>query len=146
MTTANNARKEAMFLYWAIPKNKQPQVPQQITEGQAAVMDSKRLTLAALGPTVEMMLGAADPAGDKLLDVFLDNGEYHKEMKMKMINVSEDLGVFNVRADILRKLLEPMTSESVSLQFNTRGGVWILGGRIGDKVAAVYIAPVVIDQ
>lgn len=139
MTTADEARKEAMFLYWRLPKNKQPQVPQELTEGQAAVVDGTHITITALGSTAEMML-RNDPAGDRLMETYTDDGELSNK-QCKMIELDDDLGIFAVSRETLLKLLAPMTSDYVTLNFSGRGGVWVLGGMIGDKTAAAYLAP-----
>ncbi len=139
MTTADEARKEAAFLYWRLPKNKQPQVPQELTDGQGAVVDDMRITITALGVTAKMML-RNDPTGDRLMDLYTEDGEFSKSGS-KMFSIDEDLGLFAVSRETLLKLLSPMTSDYVTLQFSGRQGVWILGGMIGDKTAAAYIAP-----
>lgn len=139
MTTADDARKEAAFLYWRLPKNKQPQVPQELTEGQAAVIDGTRITITALGPTADMML-RNDPAGDRLMETYSEDGELSNRER-KMIELDDDLGTFVVNRETLLKLLAPMTSDYVTLNFSGRGGVWVLGGMIGDKTAAAYLAP-----
>lgn len=139
MTTADEARKEAMFLYWRLPKNKQPQVPQELTEGQAAVVDGTHITITTLGSTAEMML-RNDPAGDRLMETYTDDGELSNK-QCKMIELDDDLGIFAVSRETLLKLLAPMTSDYVTLNFSGRGGVWVLGGMIGDKTAAAYLAP-----
>lgn len=139
MTTADDARKEAAFLYWRLPKNKQPQVPQELTEGQGAVVDGTHITITALGSTAEMML-RNDPAGDRLMETYTDDGELSNK-QCKMIELDDDLGLFAVSRETLLKLLAPMTSDYVTLNFSGRGGVWVLGGMIGDKTAAAYLAP-----
>ena len=139
MTTADEARKEAAFLYWRLPKNKQPQVPQELTDGQGAVVDDTHITMAALGSTAEMML-RNDPAGDRLMDIYTEDGMLSRS-GAKLFTIDEDLGLFAVSRDTLLKLLSPMTSDYVTLQFSGREGVWILGGMIGDKTAAAYLAP-----
>lgn len=139
MTTADDARKEAAFLYWRLPKNKQPQVPQDLTEGQGAVIDNAYITIAALGSTAEMML-RNDPAGDRFMETYTEDGELCNK-QWKMITLDDDLGLFAVSRETLLKLLAPMTSDYVTLNFSGRGGVWILGGMIGDKTAAAYLAP-----
>lgn len=144
MTTADDARREAAFLYWRLSKNKQPQVPQELTEGQGAVVDAPHISIAALGVTAEMML-KNDPAGDRLMVTYSQDGELLNK-NFKMFSIDEDLGVFAVDREMLLKLLTPMTSDFVTLQFNMRGGVWILGGKIGDKIAAAYLAPRVEDH
>ena len=143
MTTADDARREAAILYWRLAKNKQPQVPQELTEGQGGVIDDPHISIAALGVTAEMML-KNDPAGDRLLPTYTQDGELSNK-EFKMIPIDDDLGVFAVDREMLLKLLTPMTSDFVTLQFNGRGSVWILGGRIGDKTAAAYLAPRVED-
>lgn len=139
MTTADEARKEAAFLYWRLPKNKQPQVPQELTDGQGAVVDDTHITMAALGSTAEMML-RNDPAGDRLMDLYTEDGMLSRS-GAKLFTIDEDLGLFAVSRETLLKLLSPMTSDYVTLQFSGRQGVWILGGMIGDKTAAAYLAP-----
>lgn len=139
MTTADDARKEAAFLYWRLPKNKQPQVPQELTEGQAAVVDGTHITITALGSTADMML-RNDPAGDRLMETYTDDGELSNK-QCKMIELDDDLGLFAVSRETLLKLLAPMTSDYVTLNFSGRGGVWVLGGMIGEKTAATYLAP-----
>ena len=139
MTTADEARKEAAFLYWRLPKNKQPQVPQELTDGQGAVVDDTHITMAALGSTAEMML-RNDSAGDRLMDIYTEDGMLSRS-GAKLFTIDEDLGLFAVSRDTLLKLLSPMTSDYVTLQFSGREGVWILGGMIGDKTAAAYLAP-----
>ena len=143
MTTADDARREAAFLYWRLAKNKQPQVPQELTEGQGAVVDDPHISIAALGHTAEMMLGN-DPAGDRLMVTYTQDGELANK-ECKMISINEDLGLFAVNREMLLKLLTPMTSDYVTLQFSGKQGVWILGGMIGDKTAAAYLAPRVED-
>ena len=139
MTTADDARREAAFLYWRLAKNKQPQVPQELTEGQGAVVDDPHISIAALGRTAEMML-RNDPAGDRLMVTYTQDGELSNK-ECKMIPIDEDLGVFTVSRDVLLKLLTPMTSDIVSLRFSGRGGVWIITGMIGEKIATAYLAP-----
>ena len=139
MTTADDARREAAFLYWRLDKNKQPQVPQELTEGQGAVMDARHITMMALGITAEMMLGN-DPKGDRLMTTYTEHGELSNK-ECKMIVIDDDLGSFVVERKTLLKLLTPMTSDAVRLQFSGRGGIWILGGMIGEKTAAAYLAP-----
>lgn len=139
MTTADEARKEAAFLYWRLPKNKQPQVPQELSDGQGAVVDDTHITMAALGSTAEMML-RNDPAGDRLMDIYTEDGMLSRS-GAKLFTIDEDLGLFAVSRETLLKLLSPMTSDYVTLQFSGREGVWILGGMIGDKTAAAYLAP-----
>lgn len=143
MTTADDARREAAFLYWRLAKNKQPQVPQELTEGQGATVDQRHITMMALGSTAEMML-KNDPAGDRLMETYSEDGELSNR-SCKMISIDDDLGSFVVERETLLKLLTPMTSDIVRLQFSGRGGVWILGGMIGDKTAAAYLAPRVED-
>ena len=121
MTTADDARREAAFLYWRLSKNKQPQVPQELTEGQGAVVDASYITMAALGVTAEMML-KNDPAGERLMDLYNEDGEVLRPGG-KMISIDDDLGVFVVSRETLLKLLTPMTSDYVMLQFSGRGGV-----------------------
>ena len=144
MTSADDARREAAFLYWRLPKNKQPQVPQELTEGQGSVIDDTHITLAALGVTAEMML-KNDPAGGRLMCAYTEDGEISNK-EFKMIPIDEDLGVFAVNREMLVKLLSPMTSDYVNLRFSGKQGVWILGGMIGDKPCAAYIAPRVCDE
>ena len=139
MTTADDARKEAAFLYWRMPKNKQPQVPQELTEGQGAVVDGTHITIAALGDTADMMLNN-DPAGDRFMETYTEDGELSNK-ECKMIPIDDDLGTFVVNRETLLKLLTPMTSDYVMLQFSGKQGVWVLGGMIGDKTAAAYLAP-----
>ena len=139
MTTADDARKEAAFLYWRLPKNKQPQVPQELTEGQGAVVDDTHITIAALGDTADMMINN-DPAGDRFMETYTEDGELSNK-ECKMIPIDDDLGTFVVNREILLKLLTPMTSDYVMLQFSGKQGVWVLGGMIGDKTAAAYLAP-----
>lgn len=139
MTTADDGRREAAFLYWRLAKNKQPQVPQELTEGQGAVIDDTHITLTALGVTADMML-KNDPAGDRFMSAYTEDGEiYNKEFKM--IPIDDDLGVFAVNRDMLLKLLTPMTSDYVTLRFSGKQRVWIVGGMIGEKTAAAYLAP-----
>lgn len=144
MTTADDARREAAFLYWRLAKNKQPQVPQELTEGQGAVVDDPHISIAALGVTAEMML-RNDPAGDRFMVTYTQDGELSNK-NTKMIPINEDLGLFCVDREMLLKLLTPMTSDYVTLQFSGHEGVWILGGMIGDKIAAAYLAPRVEDH
>lgn len=139
MTTADDARREAAFLFWRLPKNKQPQVPQELTEGQGAVVDDTHITITALGATADMML-KNDPAGDRLMPTYTEDGELSNK-GCKMIGIDDDLNTFAVSRETLLKLLTPMTSDYVMLQFSGRGGVWILGGMIGEKTAAAYLAP-----
>ena len=139
MTTANDARKEAEFLYWRLPKNKQPQVPQELAEGQGGVIDDTHITIAALDRTAAMML-RNDPHGDRLMTTYTEDGELSNK-EFKMIPIDDDLGVFVVDREKLLKLLTPMTSDFVSLRFSGRGGVWIIAGMIGEKIAAAYLAP-----
>ena len=139
MTTADDARREAAFLYWRLPKNKQLQVPQELTEGQGAVVDERHITMTALGVTAEMML-RNDPAGDRLMETYTEDGELSNR-ECKMIAIDEGLGLFAVERETLLKLLTPMTSDYVTLQFSGSPGVWILGGMIGEKTAAAYLAP-----
>lgn len=139
MTTADDARKEAAFLYWRLAKNKQPQVPQELTEGQGAVVDGTHITITALGRTAEVML-RNDLAGDRFMETYTEDGELSNK-ECKMIQIDDDLGTFVVNRETLLKLLTPMTSDYVMLQFSGRSGVWILGGMIGDKAAAAYLAP-----
>lgn len=139
MTTADDARREAAFLYWRLAKNKQPQVPQELTEGQGAVVDAAHITMTALDVTAANML-RNDPAGDRLMTTYTQDGELSNKA-CKMIDIDEDLGVFTVSRDVLLKLLTPMTSDFVSLRFSGRGGVWIIAGMIGEKIAAAYLAP-----
>lgn len=144
MTTADDARREAAFLYWRLPKNKQPQVPQELTEGQGGVVDDPHISIAALGVTAEMML-KNDPAGDRFMTTYTEDGELSNR-ECKMIRIDEDLGLFAVEREMLLKLLTPMTSDYVTLRFSGKQGVWILGGLIGDKTAAAYLAPRVQDD
>ena len=139
MTTADDARREAAFLYWRLAKNKQPQVPQELTEGQGSVIDGTHITLAALGVTAEMML-KNDPAGDRFMPTYTEEGEISNK-EFKMIPIDDDLGVFAVNREMLVKLLSPMTSDYVTLRFSGKQGVWIIGGEIGEKTAAAYLAP-----
>ena len=139
MTTADDARREAAFLYWRLPKNKQPQVPQELTEGQGAVVDDSYVSIAALGVTAKMML-KNDPTGDRFMTTYTQDGKLSRE-ELMMFNIDEDLGLFAVDREMLLKLLQPMTSDYVTLQFSGKDGVWILGGMVGDKTAAAYIAP-----
>ena len=143
MTTADDARREAAFLYWRLAKNKQPQVPQELTEGQGAVVDGPHISIAALGVTAKMML-KNDPAGDRFMTTYTQDGELANK-ECKMISINEDLGIFAVDRKMLLKLLTPMTSDYITLQFSGRQGVWIIGGMIGDKIAAAYLAPRVED-
>lgn len=139
MTTADDARKEAALLYWRVSKNKQPQVPQELSEGQGAVVDDTHITITALGRTAELML-RNDLAGDRFMKTYTEDGELSNK-ECKMIQIDDDLGTFVVNRETLLKLLTPMTSDYVMLQFSGRSGVWILGGMIGDKAAAAYLAP-----
>ena len=139
MTTADNARREAAFLYWRLAKNKQPQVPQELSDGQGAVVDDPRISMSALGVTAEMML-KNDASGDRLMPTYTQYGELSRK-DFKMIPIDDDLGVFAVNRDMLVKLLTPMTSDYVTLRFSGKQGVWILGGMIGEKTAAAYLAP-----
>lgn len=139
MTTADDARREAAFLYWRLAKNKQPQVPQELTEGQGAVVDDTHITIMALDVTAANML-RNDRAGDRLMTTYTEDGELSNR-ECKMIEIDEDLGVFTVNREVLLKLLTPMTSDFVNLRFSGRGGVWIISGMIGEKIAAAYLAP-----
>jgi hypothetical protein len=139
MTTADDARKEAAFLYWRMPKNKQPQVPQELAEGQGGVIDDTHITITALDVTAANML-RNDPHGDRLMTTYTEDGELSNK-EFKMIDIDTDLGVFTVDREKLLKLLTPMTSDYVSLRFSGRGGVWIIAGMIGEKIAAAYLAP-----
>jgi hypothetical protein len=139
MTTADDARKEAAFLYWRMPKNKQPQVPQELAEGQGGVIDDTHVTITALDVTAANML-RNDPHGDRLMTTYTEDGELSNK-EFKMIDIDADLGVFTVDREKLLKLLTPMTSDYVSLRFSGRGGVWIIAGMIGEKIAAAYLAP-----
>ena len=131
MTTADDARKEAALLYWRVSKNKQPQVPQELSEGQGAVVDDTHITITAL---------RNDLAGDRFMETYTEDGELSNK-ECKMIQIDDDLGTFVVNRETLLKLLTPMTSDYVMLQFSGRSGVWILGGMIGDTAAAAYLAP-----
>lgn len=141
MTTADDARREAAFLYWRLAKNKQPQVPQELTEGQGGVVDDTHITIMALDVTAANML-RNDPRGrDRFMTTYTEDGEISNK-ECKMIPIDEDLGVFTVSRDVLLKLLMPMTSDIVSLRFSGRGGVWIITGTIGEKIATAYLAPI----
>ena len=78
MTTADDARREAAFLYWKLSKNKQPQVPQELSDGEGGVIDKDRITLTALGRTAQMMLGLI-PITDQEIDLFTEDGNSARE-------------------------------------------------------------------
>ncbi len=140
MTTADDARREAAFLYWRLSKNKQPQVPQELSDGECGIMDKDHVTLMALGKTALMMIGLVPAVKDQMIDLFTEDGE-HCQRGFKVMNVDPDLGTFAVDREKLLKLLTPMTSDYVTLNFSSRQGVWMIGGMIGDKPCAAYLAP-----
>lgn len=144
MTTADDARREAAFLYWRLSKNKQPQVPQEISDGEGAVIDDTHITLTALGRTALMMIGLV-PHTDSEVDLYTESGEACQR-GFKIIDADMDLGTFEVDREKLLKLLSPMTSDYVTLNFSSRRGVWMLGGMIGDKPCAAYLAPRIEDE
>ena len=145
MTTADDARREAAFLYWRLSKNKQPQVPQELSDGEGGVIDKGHIALTALGRSAELMLGKAPIAVGEELDLYTEDGEQCQK-GFRIMNVDSDLGTFAVSREMLLKILSPMTSDYVTLNFNSRGRVWILGGMIGDKPCAAYLAPRVDDE
>lgn len=139
MTSADDARREAAFLYWRLSKNKQPQVPQELSDGKGGVVDGTHITMTALGETAQMMLGVV-PVDVSDIDLYTEDGQ-QCQRGFRLINVDSDLGTFAVSRETLLKLLTPMTSDYVTLNFSSRGGVWMLGGMIGDKPCAAYLAP-----
>ena len=139
MTTADDARREAAFLYWRLSKNKQPQVPQELSDGEGGVIDKGHITMTALGRTAQMMLGLI-PVADQEIDLFTEDGELCQR-GFRMVNADLDLGTFAVSRETLLKILTPMTSDYVTLNFSGRSGIWMLGGMIGDKPCAAYLAP-----
>lgn len=85
------------------------------------------------------------PVIDAEIDLYTEDGE-QCQRGFRMINVDLDLGTFAVARETLLKILTPMTSDYVTLNFSARGGVWMLGGMIGDKPCAAYLAPRVCDE
>lgn len=144
MTTADDARREAAFLYWRLSKNKQPQVPQELSDGEGGVVDGTHIAMTALGRTAQMMLGVV-PVDVSDIDLYTEDGQ-QCQRGFHLINVDSDLGTFAVSRETLLKLLTPMTSDYVTLNFSSRGGVWMIGGMIGDKPCAAYLAPRVDDE
>lgn len=146
MTSANDARREAAFLYWRLSKNKQPKVPEELSDGEGGVMDDRHITLTALGRTADLMLGKAPiTVSDSEIPLSTESGEVCPK-GFKLIDADLDLGTFAVEREVLLKLLAPMTSDRVTLNFSSRGGVWMIGGMIGDKPCAAYLAPRVDDE
>ena len=105
MTTADDARREAAFLYWRLSKNKQPQVPQELSDGEGGVIDKDRITMTALGRTAQMMLGLI-PVTDQEIDLFTEDGE-QCQRGFRMVNADLDLGTFAVSRETLLKILTP---------------------------------------
>ena len=139
MTTADEARKEAEFLFWFLPKSKQPKVPEDMSEGKLAQMDDRRISFMALGPTAHTITNE-DPAGDRNLEYSYGEADRIGEVATKPFTVPHIDGEAHVveRAALL-KLISAMTSDWVRFQF--AGGLFVVDGQIGEKEAAALIAP-----
>lgn len=139
MTTADEARKEAEFLFWFLPKNKQPKVSEDMSEGKLAQMDDRRISFMALGPTAHTIANE-DPAGDRNLEYSYGEADRIGEVATRLFTVPHiDEGAHAVERVALLKLISAMTSDYVRFQF--AGGLFVIDGEIGEKEAAALIAP-----
>ena len=140
MTSADNSRKEAAFLFYWIPKAKQPTPSPEQTEGQTAQMSEDRICITCIGTTADMIAND-DGSGDLLIPILSGDktlfGEIsHPEWKAPHPETES----YACDRSVLLKLLEPMTSDWVRFRFGP-GGVFIIDGNIGDKACAAYLAP-----
>lgn len=139
MTTADDARKEAEFLFWFLPKSKQPKVPEDMSEGKLAQMDDRRISFMALGPTAHTIANE-DPAGDRNLEYSYGEADRIGEVATRLFTVPHiDGDAHAVERVALLKLISAMTSDYVRFQF--AGGLFVIDGEIGEKEAAALIAP-----
>lgn len=144
MTTADDARKEAEFLFWFLPKSKQPKVPEDMSEGKLAQMDERRISFMALGPTAHTIANE-DPAGDRLVTYAYGDERNMGEISNRPFTVPHiDEKAHAVERVALLKLISAMTSDYVRFQF--AGGLFVIDGEIGEKEAAALIAPRVDDE
>lgn len=139
MTTADEARKEAEFLFWFLPKSKQPKVPEDLSEGKIAQIDERRISFMALGPSAHTIANE-DPAGDRLIAYAYGDERNLGEISPKGFTVPHiDEKAHAVERVALLKLISAMTSDYVRFQF--AGGLFVIDGEIGEKEAAALIAP-----
>lgn len=139
MTSADEARKEAEFLFWFLPKSKQPKVSEDMSEGKIAQMDERRISFMALGPTAHTIANE-DPAGDRLVTYAYGDERNMGEISDRQFTVPHiDEKAHAVERVALLKLISAMTSDYVRFQF--AGGLFVIDGEIGEKEAAALIAP-----
>ena len=143
MTTADEARKEAEFLFWFLPKAKQPKVPEDMSAGEVAQMDDGRITFMALGPSAHVMTHD-DGAGERYLEFAYGDANHIGEISPRKFQCPQlDPEVHVVGRAQLVKILSALTSDWVRFQF--AGGLFVVDGMIGEKEAAAMLAPRVED-
>lgn len=144
MTTADEARKEAEFLFWFLPKSKQPKVPEDMSEGKLAQMDGRKISFMALGPTAHTIANE-DPAGNRLVTYAYGDERNMGEISGRQFTVPHiDEKARAVERVALLKLISAMTSDYVRFQFAR--GLFVIDGKIGEKEAAALIVPRVDDE
>lgn len=144
MTTADEARKEAEFLFWFLPKKRQPVPHKDATAGELAQMNADRTAIMALGPTAYSMTHN-DPAGDRLVNYAYGDDSMMGEISGRPFKMPTiDDGSHMVDREMLLKILSGMTSDWVRFQF--AGELFVVDGKVGDKEAAAMLAPRVDDE
>lgn len=140
MTTADDARREAAFLFFWLPKTKQPTPSPALTEGEDAQMSGDRCVVTCVGKTASM-IADQDGAGDMLVDLYYGDAGLFGELCKKDWKIPpQETPTYVCGIDYLKKLLEPLTSDWVRFRFGP-GGIFIVDGEIGEKAAAAIIAP-----
>ena len=140
MTTADNARKEAAFLFYWLPKAKQPTPDPDLVEGETAQLSGDRTCVTCIGRTASM-IADQDGSGDMLVDLYNGDAVLFGELYKKDWKIPpQETPTYVCSIDTLKKLLEPMTSDWIRFRFGP-GGIFIVDGEIGEKAAAAIIAP-----
>ena len=135
MTTADNARKESAFIFYDMPKKDQPTVDPGYKDN-AARMSMDHVTLTMIGTAAKHAFNGEGP--DKM-EVFDAEGNL-RNPEFKHFNYDIEGFRVAVPVSMLRKILEPMTSDWVMLKIRTDYPLAAVG-MIGDEYCAAYIAP-----
>lgn len=137
MTTADNARKEAAFLYYDVPKKDQPVFDDEMKK-HCGRMSADHISITMIGSAANDLFYNERNGTYELYD---DNGELcSKDHKHIPPGDSEQSVV--IQKSILMKLLEPMTTDWVLLRVADDYPICVIG-KIGEDTAAAYIAPMI---
>lgn len=140
MATADNARKEAAFLFYWMPKAKQPTPDPDLAEGENAQLSADLTCVTCIGKTASM-IADQDGSGDLLVDLYRGDAQCFGELNKKDWKIPpQETPTYVCSIETLKKILEPMTSDWVRFRFGP-AGIFIVDGEIGEKAAAAIIAP-----